>query len=485
MSSIRRPAAADLPLAELDADRRGLRPVRGGLAGGRAAGPGAPSWPIPTGPRPIPAASRAADARAGVPPRPRREAGRRALPRPLPRASARSSTPSSPASTSAARTLAARRGTTSGDPRRTGPGDLRARGRRLPRAELSPAALEALRAAGYEILGELGRGGMGVVYLARKLALNRPCALKMILAGSHAGSAAAARFRTEAEAVARLRHPDIVQIYQVGEAGGLPFLELEYLPGGSLDRALDGTPRPPARGRPAGRGAGPGDRRGPRQGDRPPRPQAGQRPARRRRTAQGRRLRPGQAPRLRQRPDAGPRRSSARPATWPPSRPRGDSHLAGAPTDVYALGAILYELLTGRPPFRAATALETLAQVKSAEPVPPSRLQPGLPRDLETICLKCLEKAPGAAVRHGRGPGRGPAPVPGGRADPGPTRARLGAGLEMGPAAADRWRRPWPSAWRPSASSWAAPSTTTPGSRPVLRRTQAAERAAVDRGKLA
>ena len=119
-------------------------------------------------------------------------------------------------------------------------------GELLPRAELSSAVLEALRSAGYEILGELGRGGMGVVYLARKVALNRPCALKMILAGPHAGSAAAARFRAEAEAVARLRHPGIVQIYHVGEAGGLPFLELEYLPGGSLDRALDGTPRPAA-----------------------------------------------------------------------------------------------------------------------------------------------------------------------------------------------------------------------------------------------
>ena len=161
-------------------------------------------------------------------------------------------------------------------------------GRMLPPAELSSAALEALRAAGYEIHGELGRGGMGVVYLARKVALNRPCALKMILAGPHAGSAAAARFRTEAETVARLRHPGIVQIYHVGEAGGLPFLELEYLPGGSLDRSLDGTPRPPCRSGAAGRGSGPGHRRSARQGNRPPRPQAGQRPARCRRIAQDR-----------------------------------------------------------------------------------------------------------------------------------------------------------------------------------------------------
>ena len=88
-----------------------------------------------------------------------------------------------------------------------------------------------------------------MVYLARKLALNRPCALKMILAGPHAGSAAAARFRTEAEVVARLRHPGIVQIYHVGEAGGLPFLELEYLPGGNLDRASGRHAEGPRKGR--------------------------------------------------------------------------------------------------------------------------------------------------------------------------------------------------------------------------------------------
>ena len=97
------------------------------------------------------------------------------------------------------------------------------------------------------MLGELGRGGMGVVYLARKIALNRLCALKMILAGGHAGTVAQARFRAEAEAIARLRHPDIVQIYHVGEVEGLPYLELEYLPGGGLDQALNGSPRPPAR----------------------------------------------------------------------------------------------------------------------------------------------------------------------------------------------------------------------------------------------
>src|SRR5262249_48120966 len=102
-------------------------------------------------------------------------------------------------------------------------------GELLPRADLSPEALEALRGAGYEILGEVGRGGMGVVYLANKVALNRRCALKMILAGAHIGSAASARFQAEAETIARLRHPAIVQIYHVGAVDGLPYFELEYL----------------------------------------------------------------------------------------------------------------------------------------------------------------------------------------------------------------------------------------------------------------
>src|SRR5262249_14398956 len=101
--------------------------------------------------------------------------------------------------------------------------------RALPPPNVSAAVADALWSAGYDVLGELGRGGMGVVYLARKVKLNRLCALKMILAGAHAGSMLQARFRSEAEAVARLRHPGIVQIYHVGEVEGLPFLELEYV----------------------------------------------------------------------------------------------------------------------------------------------------------------------------------------------------------------------------------------------------------------
>ena len=98
---------------------------------------------------------------------------------------------------------------------------------------------------GYEVLGELGRGGMGVVYQARQLRLNRPCALKMILAGAHAGPGAAARFLAEAEAIAKLQHPNIVQIFHIDEHAGFPYFEMEFVGGGSLADRLDGTPRPP------------------------------------------------------------------------------------------------------------------------------------------------------------------------------------------------------------------------------------------------
>jgi serine/threonine protein kinase len=263
----------------------------------------------------------------------------------------------------------------------------------IPAAELNASVADALRSAGYEVLGELGRGGMGVVYLARKVTLDRLCALKMILAGAYAGSVLQARFRAEASAIARLRHPDIVQIYHVGEVEGLAFLELEYLPGGGLDQALNGSPKPAltaaslveimARAIAEAHHVGIVHR--------------DLKPANVLLDEHGR---PkvadfGLAKILGS--DAGLTRTSAvvgSPSYMAPEQAKGDGKNIGPRTDVYSLGAILYELLTGRPPFLAATALETLAQVKDADPVPPSKIQPGMPGEIETICLKCLEKHP-------------------------------------------------------------------------------------------
>jgi WD40 repeat protein len=256
-----------------------------------------------------------------------------------------------------------------------------------------PAARPAPTIAGYEIEGELGRGAMGVVYLARQVRLNRPCALKVILSGAHADPVAAVRFLGEAEAVARLQHPGIVQIHALGEADGLPFLELEYVPGGSLDRTLDGTPWPARRAatlvEALNRAVVEAHRLG----------------------IVHRDLKPGNiliaadgTPKI---ADFGLAKSlnvesgltatesiMGSPSYMAPEQAEGKTKQVGPLADVYALGVILYELLVGRPPFRGAMVLETLEQVKTAEPVPPSRLVPGTPRDLETIALKCLQKDP-------------------------------------------------------------------------------------------
>jgi WD40 repeat protein/serine/threonine protein kinase len=246
---------------------------------------------------------------------------------------------------------------------------------------------------GYEIEGVLGRGGMGVVYKARHLALKRPVALKMILGGGHAGEADRARFRLEVEAVARLQHPNIVQIHEVGEVGGLPFCALELVEGGSLAAKLRDKPLPP---RAAARlvsllaeAMHLAHSRNVVHRD--------LKPANVLLTADGQ---PkvtdfGLARHLDV--DSGQTQTGAimgTPNYMAPEQASGQTHAAGPAADTYALGAILYECLTGRPPFQGATPLETLDQVRSREPVPPSRLEPKVPRDLETICLKCLRKEP-------------------------------------------------------------------------------------------
>jgi eukaryotic-like serine/threonine-protein kinase len=247
---------------------------------------------------------------------------------------------------------------------------------------------------GYEITRELGRGGMGVVYHARHIRLNRPCALKMILAGAHASPDDVARFVTEAEAIARLEHPSIVQIRHIGEADGLPFLELEYLAGGSLDQQLDGTPWPTTRAANLAEQVALGIAEAHRQG------------------IVHRDLKPSNVllttdgtpkvgdfglAKMLDSHSALTRRESVMgsPSYMAPEQAQGRAKEAGPAVDVYAVGAILYELLTGRPPFRGTTPLETLEQVETTEPVPPARLVPGIPRDIETICLKCLQKEPG------------------------------------------------------------------------------------------
>ena len=260
-----------------------------------------------------------------------------------------------------------------------------------------PAPTGPLNIPGYEILGELGRGGMGVVYKARHLALKRTVALKMVLDGAHAGAAALARFRAEAEAVAKLQHPNIVQVHEVGECGGRPFFSLEYVEGGSLDRKLAGTPLPP------------------REAAKLVEVLARAMHAVHQQGIVHRDLKPlnvlvtadgtpkitdfGLAKNLQN--ESGQTASGAimgTPSYMAPEQAAGKVKLIGPLSDVYALGAILYEVLTGRPPFRGATTMETLLQVMGAEPVPPSRLSK-VPADLETICLKALHKK--AAQRYG------------------------------------------------------------------------------------
>jgi tetratricopeptide (TPR) repeat protein len=288
------------------------------------------------------------------------------------------------------------------------------------------AALAPVRPSipGFEILGELGRGGMGVVYKARQPQLDRVVALKMILAGGHADAEHLARFGREAAAVAQLQHPNIVQLYAVGECEGRPYFSLEFVDGGSLAGQLNGAPQAPRTA--AGlvetlaRAVDYAHQRGVVHRDLKPanillqpslpqRRQDAKEDAKEQEGSLGgslgalaplretlpkitdfglaKRLVQGQADQTQTGQVMGT------PSYMAPEQAEGKKTV-GPAADVYALGAILYEMLTGRPPFRAETPLDTVLQVRRDEPVPPRRLQPKVPRDLETICLKCLRKEP-------------------------------------------------------------------------------------------
>jgi eukaryotic-like serine/threonine-protein kinase len=246
---------------------------------------------------------------------------------------------------------------------------------------------------GYELVSKLGEGGMGVVFLARQIGLNRLVAVKMIRGGSQARPEHFSRFRIEAEAVAQLRHPNIVQIHDIGEVDGLPYFSLELLEGGSLDDRLAATPQPSRQAAELvatlAQAVGVAHAAGIIHRD--------LKPTNVLYSAEG-------VPKitdfgLAKRMESDSRQTETgaimgSPSYMAPEQARGHTRDVGPAADVYALGAILYEMLTGRPPFKGATPIETVRQVTDDEVVPPSRLVPKVARDLETICLKCLQKEP-------------------------------------------------------------------------------------------
>ncbi len=271
----------------------------------------------------------------------------------------------------------------------------------LIRKSSIPQASSLRLVAGFQIQSELGRGGMGVVYRAIQIALRRQVALKMIAQGIHAGHQELVRFRREAEATAALRHPFIAQVYDVGEINGQPYIAMELVHGCTLSERL---------------------LKGPLRFDEATSLLIKLAQAMQHAHANGIVHRDLKPPNIllehtgndaideaELRPkivDFGLAKcidSSATvtstgiiigtPSYMSPEQAIGNNALVGPSTDIYSLGAILYEALVGRPPFKGASPIETLAQVRTAEPAKPSMLRPGLPKDLETICLKCLEKS--------------------------------------------------------------------------------------------
>jgi serine/threonine-protein kinase len=260
----------------------------------------------------------------------------------------------------------------------------------------SPSHMHTVRLGhsplGYELLEVLGKGGMGIVYKAYHLPLQRVVAMKMILGGDGASVEQIARFQREAEAAAQLTHPNIVSVYEVGSHRGLPYFSLEYVEGSSLAELLKGSTFDDRRAVDlmlhVAEAVEYSHQHGILHRDLKPQnilvstagvPKVADFGLAKRLTDGGEHTRTGDV--------------LGTPGYMPPEQARGEKTV-GPYSDVYSLGAILYCVLTGRAPFVGPTPFETLRQVVTEDPIAPSRLQPKLNRDLETICLKCLEKEP-------------------------------------------------------------------------------------------
>jgi tRNA A-37 threonylcarbamoyl transferase component Bud32 len=259
---------------------------------------------------------------------------------------------------------------------------------------LASAAGSGFRQFGdYEILQEIARGGMGVVYKARQRTLNRTVALKMILAGQFATEDAVKRFYVEAEAAARLDHSGIVPIYEVGQEDGQHFMALAFVDGQSLWQRVKNAPLEPREAARLLQQVAEAVHFAHEQGI-----------VHRDLKPQNILLTKDDQPRVtdfglakKQASDSGLTATGeviGTPSYMPPEQAAGKTTEIGRPADIYSLGATLYCLLTGRPPFQAATTLETLLQVLEHDPVPPRLLNRSIPADLEAICLKCLAKSP-------------------------------------------------------------------------------------------
>lgn len=254
-----------------------------------------------------------------------------------------------------------------------------------------PGGTDGERWGDYKLLEPIGRGAMGTVFKARHVPLNRLVALKLIGQGRGASAHERKRFLREAEAVARLQHPHIVTLYEAGEVNGQPYLAMEYVPGATLSESIAGNPLPPPRAaeylQSISEAVHYAHERGVIHRDLKPSNVA---------------LDANLEPRVM---DFGLARlveqdsemtlsgmAIGSPSYMAPEQAAGKVREIGVASDVYALGAILYEALTSRPPFQAQSSVETMRQVIENEPVSPRLLNASVPRDLETICLKCLEK---------------------------------------------------------------------------------------------